>query len=113
MPAVLLLTLLMMALRGAGDSLTPLWFMILAVALDSGLNPIFILGLGPAPRLGIAGSASATLIANYVSLIGLLIYMYARDIPLRLRGSELALSRPRSRRSFGPSSPRACRWASR
>jgi hypothetical protein len=42
--------LLMMALRGAGDSLTPLWFMIVAVVLDSGLNPVFILGLGPAPR---------------------------------------------------------------
>ena len=40
----------MMALRGAGDSLTPLWFMIVAVVLDSGLNPFFILGLGPAPR---------------------------------------------------------------
>ena len=47
MPALLLLTLLMMALRGAGDSLTPLWFMIVAVVLDSGLNPVFILGLGP------------------------------------------------------------------
>src|SRR5438105_8782409 len=30
MPALLLLTLLMMALRGAGDSMTPLWFMIVA-----------------------------------------------------------------------------------
>jgi putative MATE family efflux protein len=89
MPALLLLTLLMMALRGAGDSLTPLWFMIVAVVLDSGLNPVFILGLGPAPRLGIAGSATATLIANYAALIGLLIHMYARDIPLRLRGREL------------------------
>src|SRR3954447_20069310 len=57
MPALLLLTLLMMALRGSGDSMTPLWFMIVAVALDSGLNPVFILGLGPAPRMGIAGSA--------------------------------------------------------
>src|SRR6188472_3162754 len=35
MPALLLLTLLMMALRGAGDSMTPLWFMIVAVLLDS------------------------------------------------------------------------------
>ena len=52
MPALLLLTLLMMALRGAGDSLTPLWFMIVAVVLDSGLNPVFILGLGPAPQHG-------------------------------------------------------------
>ena len=95
MPALLLLTLLMMALRGAGDSVTPLWFMIVAVVLDSGLNPVFILGLGPAPRLGIAGSATATLIANYAALLGLVIYMYARDIPLRLRGRELRYLLPK------------------
>jgi putative MATE family efflux protein len=89
MPALLLLTLLMMALRGAGDSLTPLWFMIVAVVLDSGLNPVFILGLGPIPRMGIAGSAMSTLVGNYVALIGLLIYMYTKDLPLRLRGREL------------------------
>src|SRR5213075_2099560 len=86
MPALLLLTLLMMALRGAGDSLTPLWFMIVAVVLDSGLNPVFILGLGPAPRLGIAGSATATLVANYTALLGLIGYIYVKDLPLRLRG---------------------------
>src|SRR4051795_4856 len=89
MPALLLLTLLMMALRGSGDSLTPLWFMIVAVVLDSGLNPVFIRGLGPAPRLGIAGSAMATLIANYAALLGLVGYMYLKDVPLRLRGPEL------------------------
>lgn len=89
MPALMLATMLMMAMRGAGDSLTPLWFMLVAVVLDSGLNPVFILGLGPAPRLGIAGSATATLVANYTALIGGLIYIYAKDLPLRLRGSEL------------------------
>jgi putative MATE family efflux protein len=89
MPALLLLTLLMMALRGSGDSMTPLWFMIVAVVLDSGLNPVFIRGLGPAPALGIAGSAMATLIANYAALIGLVAYMYIEDLPLRLRGGEL------------------------
>jgi putative MATE family efflux protein len=89
MPALLLLTLLMMALRGAGDSLTPLWFMIVAVVLDSGLNPVFMLGLGPLPKMGIAGSAMSTLVGNYVSLLGLLIYIYAKDLPLRLRGREL------------------------
>ena len=94
MPALLLLTLLMMALRGAGDSLTPLWFMIVAVLLDSGLNPIFILGLGPAPKLGIAGSATATLIANYAALLGLLGFMYLKDLPLRLRGRELCYLLP-------------------
>ena len=94
MPALLLLTLLMMALRGAGDSLTPLWFMIVAVALDSALNPVFILGLGPAPRLGIAGSAMATLIANTAALLGLVVYVYVKDLPLRLRGRELSYLLP-------------------
>src|SRR5947207_813946 len=88
-PALLLLTLMMMALRGAGDSLTPLWFMIIAVVLDSGLNPFFIRGIGPFPRMGIAGSAMSTLVGNYASLIGLFIYIYAKDLPLRLRGREL------------------------
>jgi Na+-driven multidrug efflux pump len=63
--------------------------MLVAVVLDSGLNPVFILGLGPAPKLGIAGSATATLIANYAALIGLVGYMYLKDLPLRLRGGEL------------------------
>jgi Na+-driven multidrug efflux pump len=68
--------------------MTPLWFMLMAVVLDSGLNPVFILGLGPAPRLGIAGSATATLIANYAALLGLVAFIYIRDLPLRLRGNE-------------------------
>jgi putative MATE family efflux protein len=89
MPALLLLTLAMMALRGAGDSMTPLWFMIVAVVLDSGLNPFFIRGWGPFPRMGIAGSAMSTLVGNYVSLFGLIAYIYIRDLPLRLRGPEL------------------------
>src|SRR6185437_10532815 len=49
-------------LRGAGDSKTPLYFLILNVVLDIALNPLFIFGLGPVPRLGIAGSALATLV---------------------------------------------------
>ena len=89
MPAILILVLLMMGMRGAGDAMTPLWAMLVAVLLDSGLNPVFILGLGPAPRLGIAGSATATVIANYAALIGLVAVMYARDLPLRLKGAEL------------------------
>jgi putative MATE family efflux protein len=94
MPSALMMVMLMMALRGSGDSLTPLWFMGLSVILDSGLNPVFILGLGPAPRLGIAGSATATAIANYVSLAAMVAYIYARDLPLRLRGAELRFLRP-------------------
>jgi Na+-driven multidrug efflux pump len=66
----------------------------LAVLLDSGLNPFFISGIGPFPQLGIAGSAVATTVANWTALIGLLLFIYARDLPLRLRGKELAYLKP-------------------
>ncbi|WP_240953625.1 MATE family efflux transporter [Sphingomonas sp. G-3-2-10] len=89
LPAGMLLVLLMMGLRGVGDAMTPLWFMGLGAVIDVGLNPLLIAGIGPFPQMGIAGSATATLIANHVSAIGLLIVIYWRDLPIRLRGHEL------------------------
>jgi putative MATE family efflux protein len=80
-------------LRGAGDSKTPLYFLMLNVGLDIALNPLLIFGLGPIPRLGIAGSALATLLAQAVSLIWLLIHLYRRRNPLCLHGAELKLLR--------------------
>jgi putative MATE family efflux protein len=89
LPGGLMMAMLMMTLRGSGDAMTPFWFMLLSVILGIILNPVLILGLGPAPELGIAGSAAGTAIANYVSLAGMLVYVYARDLPLRLRGPDL------------------------
>lgn len=89
LPAAMMLVLAMMGLRGSGDSLTPLWFMVVAVVIDTGLNPLLILGVGPLPRMGIAGSATATLVANAVAIVGLAAYMNWRDLPIRLRRAEL------------------------
>ena len=89
LPLSMLGVLVQMSLRGTGDSLTPLWFMILSVVIDAGFNPLLIDGIGPFPKMGIAGSATATLLAGAVSSLGLLAYVYARDLPIRLRGAEL------------------------
>ncbi|HEY0314782.1 MAG TPA: MATE family efflux transporter [Sphingomonas sp.] len=89
MPAAFLMTVITMGMRGTGDSVTPFLIMILNVVLDSGLNPVFIQGLFGAPRMGIAGAATATAIAAYVSLIVLVVVIYARDHVIRLRGAEL------------------------
>lgn len=89
LPFSMLGVLIQMSLRGTGDSITPLWFMVLSVTIDAGLNPLLIEGVGPFPRMGIAGSATATLIAGVVSSLGLLLYVYLRDLPIRLRGAEL------------------------
>nr|WP_276039599.1 MATE family efflux transporter [Sphingomonas sp. GM_Shp_1] len=88
MPPGFIGVLLTMALRGVGDSITPLKFMALGSVLDVVLNPVFILGLGPAPALGIEGSAVATLIANSGSLLAMVVYLYAKDLVIRLRGAE-------------------------
>jgi putative MATE family efflux protein len=89
LPFSMLGVLIQMSLRGTGDSVTPLWFMVLSVLIDGGFNPLLIDGIGPFPKMGIAGSATATLLAGIVSSLGLLIYVYWRDLPIRLRGHEL------------------------
>ena len=88
-PMMNLLSFVMTVLRGAGDSKTPFYFMALSVAIDIALNPVFIFGLGPIPRLGIAGSAIATLLAQVISLVALLIHLYRRRHPLILHKEEI------------------------
>jgi putative MATE family efflux protein len=94
MPTSFMMILLSSSLRGVGDSVTPMWNAVMNVALDIALNPVFILGLGPIPAMGIAGSALATLIAGIVSVSALVWKIYARDLTIRLRGAELAWLRP-------------------
>lgn len=95
MPASTITVIVGMGLRGAGDAQTSLRFMVVSVVLDIALNPLLIAGFGPIPPLGIAGSALATAIAAYTAMLGLVIYVYAKGLPLRLRGRELAYLIPR------------------
>ncbi len=78
-------------LRGSGDSKTPFLFMVLSVGLDIALNPVFIFGVGPIPRLGIAGSALATFVAQAVTLTALIRHLYKKRHLLVLHQDELAL----------------------
>jgi putative MATE family efflux protein len=85
---------LQMAQRGAGDSITPFWFLAFALAIDIVLNPLLILGIGPFPRLGIAGPAVSTLIGQGMALLGLIVWLYRRNSILVLHSHELHLFRP-------------------
>ncbi|HMH68849.1 MAG TPA: MATE family efflux transporter, partial [Pinirhizobacter sp.] len=94
LPAMYFYTFLMMTLRGAGDSKTPFYFMLVSVGLDIALNPLLIFGLGPVPAMGIAGSAMATLIAQTVALAGLLGWLYRSKHFLAFGRHELHYLRP-------------------
>jgi putative MATE family efflux protein len=94
LPAGMMFIMLMSGLRGGGDAMTPLYFIFLSMLLDVSLNPVFIIGIGPAPAMGIAGSAFAHAISNYLSVAAMIAYIYWRDLPLRLRGAEWRYLRP-------------------
>jgi len=55
------------ALQGAGDAHTPMYVMAASNALNIVLDPLLIFGLGPFPRLGVAGAAWATVLAQAVA----------------------------------------------
>ena len=95
MPFAALSMMVSTGLRGAGDATTPMASMILTVALTALLNPLLILGFGPVPPLGIGGSALAGALASLAGAALMIATIYARDLPLRLRGAELGYLLPR------------------
>jgi putative MATE family efflux protein len=94
MPFVFFFNFVMMAQRGTGDSRTPFYFALLQVGLDIVLNPLLLMGLGPFPKLGIAGSAVSTLIAQTVTLAMMIVHLYRTRSILALRPRDLRLLIP-------------------
>ena len=93
-PFLYMFAFLSAILRGAGDTRTPFVFLMLAVVLDIVLNPLLIFGVGPFPEMGIAGSATSTLVANLASLAAMLSWLRHRRHPLWISRHERAVYKP-------------------
>lgn len=85
--------LIMAILRGSGDAKTPFYFLLLSAILDVILNPVLIDGIGPFPKMGIGGSAVATFIAQLISFVMLIVYLYRKKYFLRITKEDLPLLR--------------------
>lgn len=72
-------------LRAAGNSSVPLVFLAVSAMLNIGLDLLFIIGAS----MGIAGAALATVIAQYVSGIGIMIYVFRNCRDLLPRKDEM------------------------
>lgn len=66
-------------LRAKGDMKTPSFVMLVAVVVNTVLDPLLIFGLGPFPEMGIKGAAIATVIARAITLFVSLHFLYRRD----------------------------------
>ncbi|MBF6024279.1 MATE family efflux transporter [Lysobacter niastensis] len=91
MPVLYAFAFLSAALRGAGDSRTPFRFLLVAVVLDIAFNPLLIFGIGPFPKLGIAGAAWSTLLSQGLTLGALLVYLRRKRHPLWLGRQDIHL----------------------
>jgi putative MATE family efflux protein len=75
-------------LRGLGDSITPLKFLALATVINIILDPLMILGIGPFPRMEVAGAALATTLAQGISFIAAAWYLNRQGHLLRVNLRE-------------------------
>jgi putative MATE family efflux protein len=92
-PFIFGFNLVMAVLRGSGDAKTPFYFLLLSAVLDVVLNPLLILGVGPFPELGISGSALASFIAQFISLMLLILYLYSKKYFLRITKDDFHMLR--------------------
>jgi putative MATE family efflux protein len=93
-PFIYVFAMLQATLRGAGDTRTPFIFLLMGVGLDIVFNPLLIFGIGPFPKMGIAGSATAMLIANSVSLAAMILWLRHRRHPLWISRHENRVYKP-------------------
>ena len=78
------------AFRASGDSRTPFVLLATSVAITLVLDPILIMGLAGAPRLGVMGAAIATVTTRAVA--------FTLGLVIAVRRGLLRVGRPRPRR---------------
>ena len=92
-PAVFLYNYFASFLRAIGNSVVPLAFLAVSAVLNIALDLWFVLGL----NRGVTGAAEATVIAQYLSGVGIAVYTLARFPQARAIGKLSGLRRARVR----------------
>jgi putative MATE family efflux protein len=82
MPGLLVFILSTQLMRGVGDTVTPLFALLLSTAVSCLLTPAFIRGWWGLPHLGVTSAAAASTVAFVVALGFLVVYMRHKRHPL-------------------------------
>ena len=89
MPFIMLYNFGSAILRSMGDSRRPLWCLLVSGVINVILNLILVIVF----RLGVAGVAIATVIANAISAVMVVYYLMNEEDPFRLDWGRLSLKR--------------------
>ena len=78
MPFMFFMFLMASLLRGVGDSKTPLYFQSIALGLTAVLDPLLMFGWLGFPKMGLNGTAVATIITNAGAMAAILVYLHRK-----------------------------------
>ncbi|WNG23816.1 MATE family efflux transporter [Cystobacter fuscus] len=87
-------------LQGMGDSKTPLYFQFISVVLTTVLDPLLIFGSLGLPRLGLNGTAWATLVSQVLVLAVLVAWLHRQKSPVAPGWPRLRHLGPATSRTF-------------
>lgn len=75
-------------LQATGDMIYPMFFQLSGAIVNIILDPILIFGLFRFPRMGVAGAAAATVVAQFISMIFALIVLFVKkhQVHISLKG---------------------------
>lgn len=82
MPAFFIFFVATSVLRGVGDTITPLFSLIMSMLVGLVVTPALILGWFGLPQIGVNAAAVATIAGFVTVIIFLIVYMRARNMPL-------------------------------
>jgi putative MATE family efflux protein len=94
-------------IRGAGEARLAMWVLVLITAVIVVSEPVLVLGLGPVPKLGIAGSAGAYVLGFGSGLLMQIILLMRGRACIRLRLRHLRPDLPFMGRIVGVALPGA------
>jgi putative MATE family efflux protein len=94
MPGLLVFILVTQLLRGVGDTLTPLYALLISTAVSCALTPAFIRGWGGLPQLGVTSAAAASVVSFIAALLFLWVSLRRHKHPLAPDRELLRALRP-------------------